>query len=400
MRLNFMQYNYTRLVNDKDEQKLYEALDSFETSAYFRTRDATKARFGFGATVTTDTAELLQDDIAFGGRSFDEQKIKNSTLMNGFWFVPRIAVTMTQTTITFSSDESLDFDTWLAQIPNMKAEMVHVISVDDETDWADRTEKLISTLKSKQTLKKVVFGRQQILKLSNKLYLSRLIRGLSSQNNTYHFILKHQDEFYISATPERLIKVADGHLTTGAVAGTIQRGDNEQDDMALGKLLLASHKNRQEHQYVVENIQQKLQAMTEKLTVPADPILLKTQQVQHLYTPIIGEIDSQYTLVHLMNQLHPTPALGGVPQKEALAYIQDYERTPRGLFASPMGYLDAEQGGELVVGIRAMHVNQRSHQATLFAGAGIVSDSTAAQEFKETALKLKAMRQLLKDYSI
>lgn len=123
-----MQYNYTRLVNDKDEQKLYEALDSFETSAYFRTRDASEARFGFGATVTTDTAELLQADIAFGGRSFDEQKIKNSTLMNGFWFVPRIAVTMTQTTITFSSDESLDFDTWLAQIPNMKAEMVRVIS--------------------------------------------------------------------------------------------------------------------------------------------------------------------------------------------------------------------------------------------------------------------------------
>ncbi len=69
-----------------------------------------------------------------------------------------------------------------------------------------------------------------------------MIRGLSSQSNTYHFILKHQDEFYISATPERLIKVADGHLTTGAVAGTIQRGDNEQDDMSLGKLLLASHK--------------------------------------------------------------------------------------------------------------------------------------------------------------
>ncbi|WP_312066563.1 chorismate-binding protein, partial [Leuconostoc lactis] len=91
--------------------------------------------------------------------------------------------------------------------------------------------------------------------------------------------------------------------------------------------------------------------------------------------------------------------LGGVPREAALHYIATHEKTPRGLFAGPIGYFTADNSGEFVVGIRAMYVNQTQRRATLFAGAGIVADSDAQQEYEETGLKFEPMRQLLKDYN-
>ena len=104
-------------------------------------------------------------------------------------------------------------------------------------------------------------------------------------------------------------------------------------------------------------------------------------------------------MLDVVRKLHPTPALGGAPQEQALQYIKTHEKSPRGLFAAPIGYYTAHNSGEFVVGIRSMYVNQATHMATLFAGAGIVQDSNAAQEFKETDLKFEPMRQLLKRYA-
>ncbi|MFR8086597.1 MAG: chorismate-binding protein, partial [Leuconostoc gelidum] len=159
---------------------------------------------------------------------------------------------------------------------------------------------------------------------------------------------------------------------------------------------LNSHKNQQEHRYVVNNIYQKLQNMTTNLYLPSQPILLQNRQLQHLYTPISANLIKEYTVLDVVNALHPTPALGGVPQEEALHYIKVHERLPRGLFAAPIGYYTSNNSGEFVVGIRSMYINQVAHTATLFAGAGIVSDSNATQEYQETNLKLEPMRQLLK----
>ena len=85
-----------------------------------------------------------------------------------------------------------------------------------------------------------------------------------------------------------------------------------------------------------------------------------------------------------------------MPQEQAMHYIKTHERSPRGLFASPVGYYTSNNSGEFVVGIRSMYINQSAHIATLFAGAGIVSDSDATQEYQETNLKFEPMRQLLK----
>lgn len=394
-----MKYHFSRTLRDDDQARLYRALDYFDTTAYFASTNNKEELFGFGVLQQAKSPENLTGDVVFGGCAFDNQLIINTQLMNGMWFVPEIFVTIRNRIITFESNTINNFESWLANFDYQEATPIVIRSVTDEQDWLFRTQDLIDTLTTSDTLKKVVFGRQRQYQLSDVLMVSRIITVLKAQQNTYRFILKQNQEMFVSATPERLVKVTHGQLETAALAGTIRRGKTLTEDIALGGALLNSDKNRQEHQYVVDSILQKLQMMTTDLIAPKAPELLRNKQVQHLYTPINGPVNQAYSVVDIMKRLHPTPALGGVPQIEAQQYIQLHEQKPRGLFAAPIGYYTANNSGEFIIGIRSMYINQTTHLATLFAGAGIVSDSNAEQELQETALKFEPMRQLLRDYT-
>jgi len=391
-----MKYHFSRDLRDSDRAQLYRALDFFNIAAYFKTVADQEELFGFGSQQEADVPNKLNGNIIFGGYPFDEQVVQSSKLMNGIWFIPLIFVKITRNIIIFESDTVDNFNEWLTKFKVIPISKVASHVITSELDWTSRTQKLINTIISNDKLKKVVLGRQHQYALSDTLLASALVHALITQKNTYHVILKYQQEMFVSATPERLVKVTDGQVKTAAVAGTIRRGNTQTEDKLLGDALLNSHKNQQEHRYVVNNIYQKLQNMTTNLYLPSQPILLQNRQLQHLYTPISANLIKEYTVLDVVNALHPTPALGGVPQEEALHYIKVHERLPRGLFAAPIGYYTSNNSGEFVVGIRSMYINQVAHTATLFAGAGIVSDSNATQEYQETNLKLEPMRQLLK----
>ena len=94
-------------------------------------------------------------------------------------------------------------------------------------------------------------------------------------------------------------------------------------------------------------------------------------------------------LLRLVEELHPTPAVGGTPREEACRRLRELEPFPRGLYASPLGWVDAEGDGEFVVGIRSALID--GSNARLYAGAGIVDGSDAEREYAETELKLRAL---------
>ncbi|MDT3993910.1 chorismate-binding protein, partial [Mammaliicoccus fleurettii] len=98
-------------------------------------------------------------------------------------------------------------------------------------------------------------------------------------------------------------------------------------------------------------------------------------------------------VLEIVNQLHPTPALGGFPKVEAIKFIEHEEFGTRGFYGAPLGYIDLDNNGEFVVSIRSMLV--RGNAATLYSGCGIVKDSNAISEFEETDLKFKPMLKAL-----
>ena len=194
---------------------------------------------------------------------------------------------------------------------------------------------------------------------------------------------------FLGATPELLVRVAGRAVTTMALAGSAARGATPDEDESLAAQLLASAKDRHEHQLVVDAIRAHLANAAGDLDVPAAPRVLKLRNIQHLLTPIAGRLRRPEGVLRLARRLHPTPAMGGVPPERALALLRDAEPVPRGWYAAPIGWLDAALDGVFAVGIRSA-VTQHD-RAWLYAGAGIVAGSSPEREWAETALKFRPM---------
>lgn len=218
---------------------------------------------------------------------------------------------------------------------------------------------------------------------------STLQRLRENYPGAYVFAMQRGESFFIGATPERLVLAQDGKIHTMALAGSVRRGETEEEDTQLGAELLHSDKNIKEHVIVVSMVQEALKNHCTNVQVTAIPQLLKLKNVQHLQTPITGDLISGRCILDVISELHPTPAVGGFPGDTALAEIRNTEKLDRGWYAGPLGWIGASGHGEFAVALRSGLVD--SHKATLFAGCGIVSSSDPQIEYEESWWKFQVM---------
>lgn len=200
---------------------------------------------------------------------------------------------------------------------------------------------------------------------------------------------------FMGASPERLIKIQNQQLVTDALAGSAPRGKTPTEDNKFAQELLNSEKERREHQAVSEFITQRLNQLgiTPQGISSHNLKLLKLSNIQHLWTPIYAQIPANVHPLDLVAQLHPTPAVAGVPTEIACQQIRRYENFDRSLYAAPLGWLDHQGNGEFIVGIRSALI--KDNHARLYAGAGIVAGSDPNKELAEIQLKLQALLQAL-----
>ena len=239
-------------------------------------------------------------------------------------------------------------------------------------------------------LDKVVLARRVDLHSPVELDVANALRRLAAsapESTTYAF--RRNGRTFLGATPERLVRTEGRRFRTVAVAGTIRRGADAQEDAALGRALLASEKDREEHSIVVEAIRTQLVSLAETLTVAPEPGVMTLRFVQHLVTEISGTLPEAHGLLALAGRLHPTPAVGGEPRDLALSLLDEHEGFDRGWYAGPIGWLGADDDGELCVALRCGVVERT--EATLFAGCGIVADSDPDLEWEESRIKLRAV---------
>lgn len=198
---------------------------------------------------------------------------------------------------------------------------------------------------------------------------------------------------FIGASPERLVSLHDWHLTTDALAGSAPRGKTPAEDTDLAQALLNSEKDRHEHQVVIDFIVERLSrlGLAPQLSSPAR--LLQLANIQHLWTPIHARVPAEISLLDIVGELHPTPAVAGVPRDIACEEIRRYETFDRSLYAAPLGWVDPQGNGEFIVGIRSAIID--GCRARLFAGAGIVAGSAPEKELAEIQLKLQALLKAL-----
>jgi isochorismate synthase len=222
---------------------------------------------------------------------------------------------------------------------------------------------------------------------------STLQRLRESYPTAYVFALQRGERFFVGATPERLVQAQDGQIQTMALAGSARRGETEEEDARIGMELLQSEKNNSEHAIVVAMVREALKNHCVHVRVSPVPQLLKLKNVQHLKTPIVGELLPGQCILDILADLHPTPAVGGFPREAALAAIRSTEKMDRGWYAAPLGWIGASGHGEFAVALRSGLID--GNTARLFAGCGIVADSDPQSEFAESCLKFQVMLRAL-----
>ena len=267
------------------------------------------------------------------------------------------------------------------------------------SEWMKMVANVVEKIRQ-GTFEKVVLARdiQLMLNAPSETFdiTSTLQRLRENYPGAYVFAIQRGESFFIGATPERLVLAQDGQIHTMALAGSVRRGETEVEDMQLGAELLQSEKNINEHIIVVAMVQEALKKHCTNVQVSATPQLLKLQNLQHLQTPITGDLIPGRCILDVMAELHPTPAVGGFPREVALEEIRNIEKLDRGWYAGPLGWIGASGHGEFAVALRSGLVNNT--KATLFAGCGIVSSSEPQIEYAESWWKFQVMLRGLGDH--
>ncbi len=201
---------------------------------------------------------------------------------------------------------------------------------------------------------------------------------------------------FVGATPELLVSRLGDVVRAHPMAGTLPRtGDPDVDARRAGELL-GSHKNRVEHQITIDMVHETLLPWCSYLDAEPEPSVVAAGPVQHLATLVEGRLSRpEPSVLDLVAALHPTPAVGGWPRAAALQVQAELERTDRGRYGGPVGWVDAAGNGAFGVGIRGAQLDADARTARVFAGVGVVDGSDPAAELEEARSKAQAVLSAL-----
>lgn len=260
--------------------------------------------------------------------------------------------------------------------------------------WLDRTDlpdhagwTALVTLAQKEiasgNLQKVVLARKTTLTFSKPLDPHQLYARLRERAapTTAKFFQRRGDQVFLGATPEILFSRKGRMLKTMALAGTITGPQT------------FSEKEQSEVDWALVGIKEALAPLSESIEI-GDLCVLQSTKVRHLHYPISACLKAHTTDAELIEALHPTPAIGGWPKREALAFIEKHEPFERGPYAAPIGYSNKERSF-FAVGIRSALVEGTSLH--LFAGAGIVAASDPHKEWMELEAKISPFLDILSE---
>ncbi|HEX4338144.1 MAG TPA: isochorismate synthase [Polyangiaceae bacterium] len=269
----------------------------------------------------------------------------------------------------------------------VRPEARRVVSRDEtsETEYRGLVQRIVDRIGAGE-FQKVVIARRSTLSFDAPVEPTSVLRDLAeTSEHCTRFAFRFGKMTFVGATPERLIRRRGPSLDTEALAGS--------SDGAQAAALMHSPKEREEHDLVVREIVRALAPLCVTLDHPTAPEVRVLRHLLHLTTPIRGRLSAPVHVLDLVQRLHPTPAVGGVPGPDAVRFITEHEPAERGWYASPIGWFDADGDGEFAVGLRSgALVGDRAY---LYAGGGIVKDSDPASEYAETRLKLATLSAAL-----
>ena len=221
-------------------------------------------------------------------------------------------------------------------------------------------------------------------------------RVLRTTNPSPYMVYLHMDDTeIISTSPETLVRLKNGHLTTFPVAGSRPRGRDEEEDNRLSKELLADEKELAEHNMLVDLGRNDLGKIAEFSTVEVTgyKIIHRYSRIMHICSQVEADITPDRDAFHAIEAVLPAGTLSGAPKIRACEIIEELETEPRGIYGGALGYIDFTGNMDTCIAIR-MAVKSQG-KVYVQAGGGIVADSVPEREYEESENKAKAVIRAL-----
>lgn len=362
-----------------------------ETFCYIKSRENNWEYLAIGKKDIHDEST----DITFGAIPFS--KNQPSYIFSPKFFIKRnnkgtnLYINETLTNLDFSRY----FLTKLPQEKSFKSTKMCVIPTKET--WVDN----INQLKSFFTkdIGKVVLSRKITFDV-NSTSINNLISNLTlpNQPTSYEYILNNSDQFFYSVSPECLFKTNKNEVIIDAIAGTCNRGKEQEDDKVLFHNLVNDPKERKEHLIVCDYIKRiatelDLELSHEELLRP-----LQLKYIQHIYSKFTFNNSRKIDPFYISKFLHPTPAVAGTPTATAMKIINNIEESERGFYSGALFVNDPNDDmSEFIVGIRSFRNIKQTKTIEIFGGAGILPESSPESEWEETANKMKNFTTKLKE---
>ncbi|WP_269225177.1 chorismate-binding protein [Flavobacterium eburneipallidum] len=233
--------------------------------------------------------------------------------------------------------------------------------------------------------KKVVISRKEILNLVDFDVITTFEKLANLYPTTFVYCFYHPKVgIWLGATPEQLLKADTINFQTIALAGTQKdKGSNE---------VFWANKEQEEQKIVTDYIVEKLKNVASEVLV-SEPYSIKAGSIWHIKTDISGTLNSSSSLQQVIQLLHPTPAVCGLPKDKSKAFIMENENYNRTFYTGFLGELNIENKTDLFVNLRCMEIE--NCQAYLFMGCGITKDSVPEKEWEESINKSTTMKKVL-----
>jgi isochorismate synthase len=293
------------------------------------------------------------------------------------------------------SEDAPPFDRVIGRAPSEPFQPMQIREVPPAQAFRDAVREATARI-GRGEMRKVVLARTVEVEAGRAVDPRLLAHRLRAVDpDAYTFAAPTERGVIVGASPELLVSRHGSEVRSNPLAGSAPRSGDADEDRANAEVLVASAKDREEHAIVVDAVAETLRSFCGELTWDPEPVLRETPNVWHLSTRFRGLLrDPAVSVLDLVAEMHPTPAVAGQPTDIALDTIAELEPFDRDRYAGPVGWVDADGDGEWAIALRCAEL--RGDRAVLYAGAGIVAGSDPGRELDETERKFRAFLDALR----
>ena len=255
-------------------------------------------------------------------------------------------------------------------------------------------EKTIEHIKEGDIFQGVISRRFEADYKDSLLNAYRVLR--TTNPSPYMYFIQSDDVQIAGASPETMIKLQNGKLTTFPVAGTRPRGKTYEEDIALEEELMKDEKELSEHNMLVDLARNDVGRIAEYGSVHVEDYMSihRFSKVMHIASVVCGELRGDKDGCDTISALLPAGTLSGAPKFRACEIIDELEPVARGVYGGAIGYLDFAGNLDVCIAIRT--AVKKGDKVYVQAGAGVVADSVPENEYQECANKAGAVIDAVK----